>query len=80
MQEYFKSEADKIIFGLLYADVKTRMKLLNITEDIYNDEQKLETWYADIKEVLDNSSSKRVEDAKQELLMFYLRIRIQQGD
>ena len=73
--EYFKSEADKIIFALLETDGKTRSSLLGITEDLYSDEQICEEWYAKLSAILESSTNKRVEEAKSKLLGFVLNMR-----
>ena len=39
--DYFKSEADKLIFALLETDGKTRMCLIGSSEELYYNRDKL---------------------------------------
>lgn len=73
--DYFKSEADKLIFALLETDGKTRMRLIGSSEELYYNRDKLEDWYAKTSEILDKSSNKKAEEAKSKLLEITLRIR-----
>lgn len=73
--DYFKSEADKLIFALLETDGKTRMRLIGSSEELYHNRDKLEDWYAKTSEILDESSNKKAEEAKSKLLEITLRIR-----
>lgn len=73
--DYFKSEADKLIFALLETDGKTRMRLIGSNEELYYNRDKLEDWYAKTSEILDKSSNKKAEKAKSKLLEITLRIR-----
>lgn len=73
--EYFKSEADKLIFALLETDGKTRMRLIGSNEELYYNRDKLEDWYAKTSGILDKSSNKKAEKAKSKLLEITLRIR-----
>lgn len=66
--DYFKSEADKLIFALLETDGKTRMRLIGSSEELYYNRDKLEDWYTKTSEILDKSSNKKAEEAKKKLL------------
>ena len=57
--DYFKSEADKLIFALLETDGKTRMRLIGSSEELYYNRDKLEDWYNKTSEILDKSSNKK---------------------
>ena len=52
MNIYFVSEVHKLIFALLYTDKKTRMKLLDITEELYEDKEKAKKWYRRISKLI----------------------------
>lgn len=73
--DYFKSEADKLIFALLETDGKTRMRLIGSSEELYYNRDKLEDWYTKTSEILDKSSNKKAEEAKNKLLEITSRIR-----
>ena len=73
--DYFKSEADKLIFALLETDGKTRMRLIGSSEELYCNRDKLEDWYTKTSEILDKSSNKKAEEAKTKLLEITSRIR-----
>lgn len=72
--DYFKSEADKLIFALLETDGKTRMRLIGSSEELYYNRDKLEDWYTKTSEILDKSSNKKAEEAKNKLLEITLEI------
>ena len=44
MDDYFKSEEHRIIFALLFTDTTLREKLLDISEELYLDNEKAKEW------------------------------------
>lgn len=44
IDEYFRSEKDKLIFALIYTDKSLRESLLGISEELYLDKEKAKEW------------------------------------
>lgn len=42
--DFFKTETHKYLFALLYTDKKLRMKLLGISEELYENETEAKAW------------------------------------
>lgn len=73
---YFKSEADKLVFALLYTDAKTRMILLEAHEGLYYNKEEALRWYLRISSIIDPEVSKveGAEDAMKKLNEIYYRM------
>lgn len=73
---FFKSQAYKYIFALLYTDTKLRKELLEITEELYEDEKKAKEWRNKIILVIhpDNCQISGTIDANKKLNELYDRM------
>ena len=56
MNEFFKSEGNKIAFALNYLDGENRMKVLGITFQHFTSSKKAKQWYDETKEKLSNEN------------------------
>ena len=56
MNEFFKSEGNKIAFALNYLDGENRMKVLGITLQHFTSSKKAKQWYDETKEKLSNEN------------------------
>ena len=56
MNEFFKSEGNKIAFALNYLDGENRMKVLGITFQHFTSSKKAKQWYDETKEKLPNEN------------------------
>ena len=56
MNEFFKSEGNKIAFALNYLDGENRMKVLGITFQHFTSSKKAQKWYDETKEKLSNEN------------------------
>ena len=56
MNEFFKSEGNKIAFALKYLDGENRMKVLGITFQHFTSSKKAKQWYDETKEKLSNEN------------------------
>lgn len=56
MNEFFKSEGNKIAFALNYLDGENRMKVLGITFQHFTSSKKAKKWYDETKEKLSNEN------------------------
>ena len=56
MNEFFKSEGNKIVFALNYLDGENRMKVLGITFQHFTSSKKAKQWYDETKEKLSNEN------------------------
>ena len=56
MNEFFKSEGNKIAFALNYLDGENRMKVLGITFQHFTRSKKDKQWYDETKEKLSNEN------------------------
>ena len=61
MNEFFKSEAHKIVFALNYLDGDNKMKVLGITLAHFTNKKVREQWHDKMKELIENSEYNNAE-------------------
>lgn len=76
--DYFKNEKMKYIFALTYMEGVERNKIINLTDDLYESEEKAKTWYHSIVKIIhpdvNRDYKESAEAAMKELGIIYSRI------
>lgn len=74
--DFFKSETHKYLFALLYTDKKLRMKLLDISEELYENENAAKSWRNKILKLIhpDNCELEGAKEAIEKLNELYARM------
>ena len=77
--DYFKNERLKYIFALIYMEGKRRNEIIDLTDDLYENEDKAKKWYRGVvKKIhpdLNMDLQVQAENAMRELEILYSRIK-----
>lgn len=68
---YFKNNETRIIFGLVELSSKTQMDFLGIAKIHYLSKERAESWYQEIKRIIENSKHPNIKIALANLEKLY---------
>lgn len=76
LASYFKDEASKVIFALIYLDKQIRTQVLDIDQSLYESKEKAKKWRDNLAKIIhpDNCQHSRANDAMAKLNDFYRRM------
>ncbi len=62
IMDYFKSEKDAIIFGILHTDQELKEQILGIDMSLYESKDNAKEWYSRLFKVLNHGNPHKDED------------------